>query len=176
MQRTGLGETIRNSLLNEIRASFPLEFRAAELMVGYLNSHLETVDLPVDEAAFIALHLNAARTGVTVKQPLAAANALAELVRTICGQLSATTTALDGTTDRTLAIELNRLIRRVDSGGFRTCLLQREIDRDLPLESRLSRQLLCRILDAPPLPAHAAGEAAFLAVFLHGWRQTVRPN
>lgn len=176
VQRVGLGETIRNSLLGEIRASFPLEFRAAELIVGYLNSHLEGVNLPVDEAAFIALHLNAARTGVTVKQPLAAANALAELVRTVCTQLSATTTALDGAPDRTLAIELNRLIRRVESGGFRTCLLHREIHRDLPRESDLSRQILCRILDVPSLPDHATGEAAFLAVFLHGWRQTVRPN
>jgi len=176
VQRVGLGETIRNSLLGEIRSSFPLEFRAAELIVGYLNSHLEGVNLPVDEAAFIALHLNAARTGVTVKQPLAAANALAELVRTVCTQLSATTTALDGAPDRTLAIELNRLIRRVESGGFRTCLLHREIHRDLPRESDLSRQILCRILDVPSLPDHATGEAAFLAVFLHGWRQTVRPN
>lgn len=176
VQRAGLGETIRNSLVNEIRASFPLEFRAAELVVGYLNSNVEGIDLPVDEAAFIALHLNAARQGVTVKQPLATANALAGLIRYVCVRLNATTTSLDGTPDRTLAIELTRLSKRADAGLFRSNLLRRSVNRDLPRESDLARQVLCRIIDVPSLPSHAEGEAAFLAVFLHGWQQTVRPN
>ncbi|GAB3699839.1 PRD domain-containing protein [Corynebacterium nasicanis] len=176
VQRVGLGETIRNSLLDEIRASFPLEFRAAELVVGYLNSHVDGIDLPVDEAAYIALHLNAARLGVTVKQPLATAHALAGLIRLVCLRLNATTTALDGTPDRTLAIELTRLSRRAAAAQFRTNLLRRSVERDLPREIDLARQVLCRILDVPSLPSHVEGEAAFLAVFLHGWQQTVRPN
>lgn len=176
MQRAGLGETIRNSLVDEIRAAFPLEFRAAELVVGYLNANVEGIDLPIDEAAFIALHLNAARLGVTVKQPLATANALAGMIRLVCLRLNATTTSLDGTPDRTLAIELTRLNKRVQAGLFRSNLLRRSVDRDLPRESELARQILCRILDVPSLPAHVEGEAAFLAVFLHGWQQTVRPN
>lgn len=176
VQRAGLGETIRNSLVDEIRAAFPLEFRAAELVVGYLNANVEGIDLPIDEAAFIALHLNAARLGVTVKQPLATANALAGMIRLVCLRLNATTTSLDGTPDRTLAIELTRLNKRAQAGLFRSNLLRRSVDRDLPRESELARQILCRILDVPSLPAHVEGEAAFLAVFLHGWQQTVRPN
>lgn len=74
VQRVGRGETIRNSLVAEIKAVVPEEFSAAELVVNYLNTHLDSIVLPIDEAAFIALHLHAARTGGTVKQPLAVAN------------------------------------------------------------------------------------------------------
>lgn len=79
VQRLREGEAITNPLLSEIRVVFPAEFGAAELMLSYINSHLDA-ELPVDEAAFITLHLSAARAGSTVKQPLQQANALAGIV------------------------------------------------------------------------------------------------
>ena len=176
VQRAGSGEQIRNSLVDEIRAAFPLEFQAAQLMVSYINSHTANATLPVDEAAFIALHLNAARQGVTVKQPLAVANELAGLLRFVCARLGATTTNLDGTVDHSLALELTRMSNRVESKQFRSNLARRSIERDLPSEFDVAQQVLCRMIDVPTLPSHAAGEAAYLAVFLHGWRQSVRPS
>ena len=176
VQRAGSGEQIRNSLVDEIRAAFPLEFQAAQLMVSYINSHTANATLPVDEAAFIALHLNAARQGVTVKQPLAVANELAGLLRFVCARLGATTTNLDGTVDHSLALELTRMSNRVGSKQFRSNLARRSIERDLPSEFDVAQQVLCRMIDVPTLPSHAAGEAAYLAVFLHGWRQSVRPS
>lgn len=176
VQRAGSGEQIRNSLVDEIRAAFPLEFQAAQLMVSYINSHTANATLPVDEAAFIALHLNAARQGVTVKQPLAVANELAGLLRFVCARLGATTTTFDGTVDHSLALELTRMSNRVGSKQFRSNLARRSIERDLPSEFDVAQQVLCRMIDVPTLPSHAAGEAAYLAVFLHGWRQSVRPS
>jgi len=162
--------------VDEIRAAFPLEFQAAQLMVSYINSHTANATLPVDEAAFIALHLNAARQGVTVKQPLAVANELAGLLRFVCARLGATTTTFDGTVDHSLALELTRMSNRVGSKQFRSNLARRSIERDLPSEFDVAQQVLCRMIDVPTLPSHAAGEAAYLAVFLHGWRQSVRPS
>ncbi|MCI6207476.1 MAG: PRD domain-containing protein [Corynebacterium glucuronolyticum] len=176
VQRAGSGEQIRNSLVDEIRAAFPLEFQAAQLMVSFINSHITGATLPIDEAAFIALHLNAARQGVTVKQPLAVANELAGLLQFVCARLGATTTNLDGTVDHSLALELTRMGNRVGSKQFRSNLARRSIERDLPLEFDVAQQVLCRMIDVPTLPSHAVGEAAYLAVFLHGWQQSVRPR
>ncbi|GAB2510097.1 Cryptic beta-glucoside bgl operon antiterminator [Corynebacterium atrinae] len=167
VDRVGKGEVIRNSLLEEIKAVFGAEFGAAELIVQYLNSHL-TVDLPIDEAAFIALHLNAARSGVTVKQPLAKANELAGLATFIRHRLPrAASTSDDG-----LITTLTYVLRRARAGQWRDNHAQRSIVRDLPREYDLAEQVLCRILDTSTLPRDAAGEAAYLAVFLHGWVQT----
>lgn len=166
VDRVGKGEVIRNSLLEEIKAVFSAEFGAAELIVQYLNSHL-TVDLPIDEAAFIALHLNAARTGDHVKRPLARANELAGLSALVRRELPR-----DGGADDGLAIMLSLTTRQARTGAWRPNAAQRSIERDLPHEFDVARQVLCRILDLPDLPRYAVGEAAFLAVFLHGWRQS----
>lgn len=176
VQRVERGEQIRNSLVEEIRAAFPLEFHAAELVVRYLNSHLAGVDMPVDEAAFITLHLNAARLGVTVKQPLATANALAGLVHLVCHHLLVTTTTLDGHADRDLAVEISSITRRCAQAHFRTNSVHRMVERDLPQETSAAREVFCHTLNVTTLPQYAEGEVAFFAVFLHGWRQTVQPN
>lgn len=170
VDRVGKGEVIRNSLLEEIKAVFSAEFGAAELIVQYLNSHL-TVDLPIDEAAFIALHLNAARSGVTVKQPLAKANELAGLATFVRHRLPREVGAAS-TSDDGLITTLTYVQRRARAGQWRDNRAQRSIARDLPREYDLAEQVLCRILDTAMLPREAAGEAAYLAVFLHGWEQT----
>jgi len=166
VHRLEQGEAIRNSLIAEIRAVFPAELGAAELIVQYLNTHLD-INLPVDEAAFIALHLNAARTGDHVKRPLARANELAGLSALVRRELPR-----DGGADDGLAIMLSLTTRQARTGAWRPNSAQRSIERDLPHEFDVARQVLCRILDLPDLPRYAVGEAAFLAVFLHGWRQS----
>lgn len=82
VQRMKDGLSIENGLLDEIRAAFPAEFAAAVEIVRYVNTQLD-VELSLDEAAFIALHLNAARTGSSVKRPLQEANELSQLIELI---------------------------------------------------------------------------------------------
>ncbi|WP_188043016.1 PRD domain-containing protein [Changpingibacter yushuensis] len=75
LKRLQNGITIRNPLLREIKSVFPDEFGAGELMLSYLNASLDQ-QLPRDEVAFITLHLNAARRGSSVKEPLRDTNAV----------------------------------------------------------------------------------------------------
>lgn len=162
------GQQISNPLVGEIRAVFPAEFGAAELVLQYINSRLGT-ELPIDEAAFITLHLNAARHGSNVKQPLQQANALAginEFVLARLGRPGATGPARDD-----FVHAMARLGRRLDQGHYRHNQAARSIQRDLPFEHDLAAQVICRLLGVEALPREAAGEVATLAVLLHGWRQ-----
>lgn len=162
------GQAILNPLLGEIRAVFPAEFGAAELVLQYINSRLG-IDLPIDEAAFITLHLNAARHGSNVKQPLQQANALAginEYVYARLGRVPAT-----GAVHDDFVLAMARLGRRLRRGDYRHNQAARSIQRDLPFETELAGQLIQRLLDVDRLPREAAGEVATLAVLLHGWRQ-----
>lgn len=169
LQRIGAGEVIENNLTAEIRASFPTEFAAAEMVVQFINSHLD-VTLPVEEAAFIALHLNAARTGDTVKQPLQQANDLNQVLEFISQALSRDNIAKE--LDDELVYMIVRLMKRVRAGEFRTNDAHISISRDLPRESELSHTIVNRIIGDRAVPRPATGEVAFLAVFLHGWKQT----
>ena len=76
------------------------------------------------------------------------------------------------TSDDGLITTLTYVQRRARAGQWRDNHAQRSIARDLPREYDLAEQVLCRILDTAMLPREAAGEAAYLAVFLHGWEQT----
>lgn len=168
VQRLREGSVIRNPLIDEIRAAFPDEFVAAEVVLRYINSCLD-VELPPDEAAFITLHLNAARTGASVKLPLQQANALAGIVQFVEDRLGHPKTS--GVVHGELIWTLARLTKRVRAGAFRSHAAFRSIERDLPLETGLASQIIERIWGSTPLPHAAAGEVAHLAVFLHGWKQ-----
>lgn len=170
VQRFRDGAAIVNPLLGEIRVVFPTEFGAAELMLGYINSHLG-IELPTDEAAFITLHLNAARTGSTVKQPLQQANVLGGIVEFATTWLGSP--AISPAVHDELVGALARLANRLESGAYRVNLAARSIQRDLPHETELARQIVLRILQVEQLPREAVGEVANLAVFLHGWQQDV---
>lgn len=164
VQRVREGTHISNELHHEIAAVFPQEFGAAELVVQYLNSHLR-VDLPVDEAAYIALHLNAARTGSTVKQPLEKANLLGSLVGIIEGSLGKAP-------DHELISYLARLTNRITAGKPLGNDAERAIVRELPHEASIARDVI-DAMEKDISPARVSGEVAYLAVFLHGWSQAV---
>lgn len=171
VHRLEQGQSIHNALMAEIRAAFPQEYAAAEVVVHYLNANL-AVRMPADEAAFITLHLNGARTGTTAKQPLQRANLLAEL--TALARAGLGLPDAGSTDDLTLA--LAQLIRRVDTGAWRRNAAQHAIARDLPREYAVAERVLERALGARA-PAAARGEAAYLAVVLHGWGQdAARPR
>lgn len=168
VQRLREGSVISNPLMDEIRAAFPEEYAAAELVLRYVNSHLD-VELPAVEIAFITLHLNAARTGASVKGPLQQANALAGIVQYAGQRLGYPDTP--GQIHGELVQTLARLTKRVRAGAFRSNAAVRSIERDLPLETSLAIQIVERIWGRTPLPHESVGEVAHLAVFLHGWRQ-----
>jgi transcriptional antiterminator len=168
VQRLREGSVISSPLIDVIRAAFPGEFAAAEVVLRYVNSHLD-VELPPDETAFITLHLNAARISSSVKVPLRQANALDGIVRFAADRLGRPNTS--GVVHDELIRTLARLTRRVRAGTLRSCPAARLIARDLPLETRLASQIIERISGSTPLPHGAAGEVAHLAVFLNGWKQ-----
>lgn len=60
---------IRNRLLLETRMLYPDEFRAGQDAVRYLNERFQ-VDLPEDEAAFIALHFVNASMGMQMNETM----------------------------------------------------------------------------------------------------------
>lgn len=166
VQRVRYGETIANPLSPQIREMFPEEFAAASIALHWLNDRLG-VKLPDDEASFIALHLNAARTGETVKQPLRRANELADLVDEI--------TTLLGTDDtevrETILREVVVVTKRLRHGACRINDARHSIRRDLAADHAIAESLVCRILGTSTVPRQAEGETAFLAVQIHGWRK-----
>ena len=171
VQRLREGTVIRNPLIDEIRAAFPEEFVAAEVVVLYINSHLD-VELPPDEMAFVTLHLNAARTDASVKLPLQQANDLAQIVQFAQDRLGHPNAS--GAVHSELIWTLARLTKRVRASAFRSNAAVRFIERDLPLETEVASQIIERISGLMPLPHDMAGEVAHLAVFLHGWKQDTR--
>lgn len=168
VQRLREGIVIRNSLLDVIRAAFPDEFVAAEVVLRHANGCLD-VELPYDETAFITLHLNAARVGASVKLSLQQANALDGIVQFAKDRLGHPNAS--GVMHGDLIWALARLTTRVRAGYFRSHAAVRSIERDLPLETGLASQIIERIWGSTPLPHGAAGEVAHLAAFLHGWKK-----
>lgn len=166
VQRHSEGQLIKSNVLSEVKAAFPVEFTAAELIVSYLNSHLDSA-LPIDEAAFIALHLNAAKTGEPVKAPLEQANLLSNLVEFLEDHLN----LRHGTVDDDMIFNLVRLARRVRDGKFRRNEAAESIFPVLPYETRVARQVIKKLANGVVL-RQAEGEVAYFAMTLHGWLDT----
>lgn len=164
LERLERGDVIHNGLTTEISAVFGAEYQAAELIVRYLNTHLDQ-EFPVDEAGFIALHLVAARTGDTVRTPLATANELGQITEFVRSRLAPRRGA-----DSELAALLTSAISRLRTREWRDNDARDAIAAALPEEYALATEVLAEIVHAHPLPAAAVGEAAYLAVSLHGWR------
>ena len=172
VERLRSGAVIENPLVNEINAHFPQEFVAAEMVLRYVNAQLR-LELPIDEAAYIALHLRAARTGATVKHPLSQANALAGLTETVLGRLVTRNDATISLAARKeLTDHLARLVTRVEQGQLRSNTAAQSIRRDLPAEYEIAEWIITHIAPSTDIPKEGrAGETANLAVFLHGWLQ-----
>lgn len=168
VQRLKEGQVIHNTLSQEIKAVFPVEFAAAESVLHYINVNLG-IELPEDEAAFIALHLNAARTGVTVKQPLEQANALAEIVQKIGAKFGI---SQPDAASAELVSVLAKTRQRLVEGRYRKNDATRSIRKDLPYEFDIASTTIRTLVNLSQLPRHLEGEAAYLAVSLHGWRQS----
>ncbi|QCB27476.1 PRD domain-containing protein [Corynebacterium endometrii] len=171
VQRVRRGEIIHNPLLEEIHAAFTEEFDAALMVLAEVNDSLG-VHLPVEEAAYIALHLNAARTGSTVKAPLATANALAgdmAIVRNALG--IAPSISQHSISAQRLASALIELRTHIAAGRRRSNAMARSVERELPREFGAASEVICSVVETPSLPHSLRGEAAFFAMFLHGWKQ-----
>lgn len=172
IERFREGAVIENNLLPEIRAVFPAEFLAAQRVLDHVNEVL-SVDLPLDEAAFISLHLNAALSGGSVKAPLSRAHALAEVADTAMTRMSVN--ECSRVLRETLTSELVSLSARLSAGRGRPCAAYKAIARELTDEWTYAEEIMTALLSAEsePLPDLAyeqrAGETAYLAVFLHGW-------
>ncbi|MBV7282236.1 MULTISPECIES: PRD domain-containing protein [unclassified Corynebacterium] len=179
VERVDRGELIENTLVNEIKAVFPEAFSAAEVVVHYLNANLDTRDLPLDEAAFITLHLTAARTGDTVKKPLATANAISRAEQLIHRRLRITAPGMGDevsvdkrdAADDSLPIRLRYLLTRLREQNYRSNALASTISRQLPEEWELAEDVIRDLAGTDTLDKKLRGETAFLAVYLHGYAQ-----
>jgi transcriptional antiterminator len=167
VQRHRTGQNITNHLTEEVRAIFPREFAAAEAVTQYVNSTLD-VQLPADESAFIALHLNAARTGNSIKRPLNIANQLATAVTLVQEHFG----GADEESLEELLHAVRRLIHRTNKGPVRKNRMARFIESSLPEEMGVARAVINGIAGNRS-QANWDGETAFFAVFLHGWRQDI---
>lgn len=182
------GQVIQNNLLPEIRAFFPAEFEVAELVLHHINTRVG-VELPLDEAAFITLHLNAARSGESVKRPLSRANALAGVIDQALARLKVAECPRSLRED--LSAALVALVDRIETGRARLFSVPRSIARDLHDEWTHAEWIILTLLGEAP--AHSSntsgalirggisseqrlGETAFLAVFLHGWIYDLQHN
>lgn len=168
VQRHSEGQLIKSNVLTEVKATFPAEFSAAELMVAYLNSHLDSA-LPIDEAAFIALHLNAALTGDTVTAPLKQVNLISSLVQFLEEELG----MKSGTADEEIITSVVRLARRVRAGKFRRNDAAKQIFYALPRETRVAQEVMKKLVDGEE-KRNIDGEVAYFAVKLHGWLDTIK--
>ncbi|MGV9182659.1 PRD domain-containing protein [Arcanobacterium canis] len=162
VERYKAGMYVPNELLGEIQAGFPLEFAAAERVLADVSSEIG-VDLPIDEAGYIALHLYAARTGASVKRSVAVANLLSKLVGAVVAYLGAEVSR------PAIASELARLIGRVEAKQFRNNAATDAIRGALPQDYAFAQQII-RKVPATSVNDADSGEAAFFAVTLHGWR------
>lgn len=172
LQRLADGQMIANPLLPEIQARFPREFIAAEILLRHVNARLG-LDLPDDEAAFITLHLRAACTGATVKQPLSQANALAALTEEVVRcLLRVEPSAIDTASRQSLVSYLARLADRIVRGAARTNAAKTTIRRDLPFEFEMAESVVDAIASTNgKKTAECCDEAVYTAVFFHGWLQ-----
>lgn len=165
VQRKRTGQAIHNRLTEEIRVVFPREFAAAKAVTQYVNTHL-AVDLPEDESAFIALHLNAARTGDSVQLPLNTANKLASAVSFVQERFG----EADEESLEDLLLAVRRLINRTRKGIVRKSRLAGQIENYLPDEMDVARAVINTIAENLS-KQHEDAEAAYFAFFLHDWRQ-----
>ncbi|KAA8819105.1 transcription antiterminator LicT [Bifidobacterium rousetti] len=78
VERCRKGVVIRNRLLVETKMIYREEFEVAREAVSYLNARF-AVELPEDEAAFIALHLVNANTGSSMGQTFQATQMVQEI-------------------------------------------------------------------------------------------------
>lgn len=175
VRRMNEGIPIRNPLLNEIRAVFPEESAAAELVLATITSQLG-IELPEDEASFITLHLNAARRGASVKIPLNESNLVSEVVNWLEDILPVPIDK-NGEHFTQLVGELFHLTRRIGAGRIRRFPATDAIVRTMPEEFTWAERVVTALVERH-IPS-AAGrslddEIAYLAVFLRGWVDDVR--
>ena len=168
LARIERGELIESPILPEIRAVYPEEFQAAQMVVAKLNKALSS-QLPVDEAAYVAMHLNAARLGVSVKSPLGHANFFAQLLDGTKRELGLGAASLD---DGELIGMLIGLRARLRADAPRHMEIEALIRRELPQEYAAAEKLIAKLAEPETVSAKWSGESAFLAVALHSWSQS----
>lgn len=89
IERARQGMLIQNRLLLEIKIIYKEEYAAASSAVAYLNQRFD-VELPDDEAAFIALHFVNATLGATMQDTYEIAEIVRDIYAIIRNWLTAT--------------------------------------------------------------------------------------
>lgn len=160
------GMKIPNPLVGEIRAFFPDEFAVALSVLQQVNMQLD-VALPLDEAAYITLHLSAARTGESVREPLSQAHEVARVIGLV-GQLIGEENLAVARAEVTTSVA--SLIHRIEQGNMRECPLGQTVRKELPVLWQQAHTVIDSLAHSHTHTESAlAGEVAFLAVNMCAW-------
>ncbi|WP_058486552.1 PRD domain-containing protein [Defluviitalea phaphyphila] len=109
--RTKEGIKIENPFYNEIQALYPLEFKLAKKALDMINTAFK-INLPMDEAAFICMHIHAAVGDQNVGDTLAYTKKIGEVIEFLYNLLDVEIDKSSLTYIRTIT-HLNFMIDRV---------------------------------------------------------------
>ncbi|OLS40998.1 PRD domain-containing protein [Bacillus sp. MRMR6] len=116
IERTNEGIHLKNKLFNEIKILYKKEFDIGMWAIGYMEEKL-AVRLPVDEAAYIALHIHTAKPqNGDMKQTLRQTAIIGEMIQTIKDCLHIQIEEDDLSYQR-LITHLRYTMSRISSGG-----------------------------------------------------------
>ncbi|MGX6961888.1 PRD domain-containing protein [Vagococcus xieshaowenii] len=117
VERMKSGIIMQNKLLNEIQIMYPDEFRIAQWAVARLKKHF-SLDFPLDEAAYIAIHFHSAINGKTnPSKSLREVTIVSEMVELIGERLAIDFSKMSNSLDYSrLVLHLRYAIERVYQG------------------------------------------------------------
>lgn len=139
IHRARQGQPLTNPLLAEIRTLFPEEFEVALEGVHRIEDALG-VELSEDEAGFVALHLQAARHRVPVRQSVRHTALIHDLIQRVRRTLGVPLPPGDLDYAR-LAAHLRYLLDTVSRGGATPNPLLHRIEDEFPEAMALAREL-----------------------------------
>ena len=139
VHRVRQGLPLENPFLPEIQVLFPEEYRLAREALADIAA-TGGVELPADEAGFIALHLQAARTRVPVRESVRHAALVHELVEWVREELGVKLQP-GGLDHARLVAHLRYLLDTVARGGATPNPLLPRIEEEFPEAMALARRL-----------------------------------
>lgn len=82
VERFNTNQTYGNAILNEIKTFYPKEFNIGVQTVDKINKHFK-INLPIDEAGFIALHIVNAELSINMSDTVQMTKIINEIIKTI---------------------------------------------------------------------------------------------
>ncbi|EUJ33034.1 sucrose utilization operon antiterminator [Listeria floridensis FSL S10-1187] len=119
IERLKEGIILQNRLLNEIKVLYEPEFKIGMWAINHVKERFG-IDMPIDEAAYIALHIHTAKIGSRdIHQSVRQASIIASMVEVISSELSLSLSGQDIAYER-LITHLRFVLNRVEKKELHT--------------------------------------------------------